>query len=132
MKTIFVHQGRRTAPDGSVDFVTITDQAWERADEAEDARRGDSYPELLRVAEFVELTPRVRLGLWLAEDSDRGWVPFQEDGERLRVELLTASEGACLDDESGGYDLLAVGHGPSLDAAIEDALSKLPKVVADG
>ncbi len=79
------------------------------------------------VREFVELTPRVRLGLWLAENSDRGWVPFQWEGEPPRVEFLTASEGACLDDESGGYDLLAVGHGPSLDAAIEDALAKLPK-----
>ncbi len=86
--------------EAGVDFV-FTDEL-----EAEDAlNEGET------VATFVELTPRVRLGLWLAGATNRSW--FYRDGAECRVWLSCPGETHH-------------GEGPSLDAAIEDALSKLP------
>jgi hypothetical protein len=79
-----------------------------------DQLNGAELPYKARVAEYVELTPRVRLGLWLAEKEGRDW----ESGGS--VSLFEAS--------GGGRWLVSEGTGPTLDAAIEDALSKVPKV----
>ncbi len=65
-----------------------------------------------RVVEYVPLTPRVRLGLWLAEDETRRWFPGKV-GTDWVAELVAPS-------------IYSRGTGPTLDAAIEDALAKLP------
>jgi hypothetical protein len=67
------------------------------------------------VVEYVELTPRVRFGLWLAEDARRRWQSTYDDDEVRRCVLLIPEPGQRI-----------AGIGPTLDAAIEDALAKLP------
>ena len=76
---------------------------------ADDARLQKDGP----VTKFVELTPRVRLGLWLAEDETRQWSSGGADSEHW-IQL-----------EAGENVPLAVGTGPTLDAAIEDAMGKI-------
>jgi hypothetical protein len=111
VKTVFLceHRGLGHPPPSVLpkDFVTVgPETAW---------RDYPSQRLSQRTREFIELTPRVRLGLWLAEDDDREWLHYDRALQSdVLVELTSLEKGER-----------HIGTGPTLDAAIEDALAKL-------